>query len=48
VELEISPEPSPEEREAIAAALAELEEQGAPSRGPWWTAGLPAEEEDED
>lgn len=47
MELEISPEPSPEDRQAIAAALAELKEKEA-GRGPWWEAGLPAEEEDED
>jgi hypothetical protein len=33
VELEITPEPSEDEREAIAAALAEAED--APRGGPW-------------
>jgi hypothetical protein len=42
VELEIRPEPSPEEREAIAAALeaALAGGTGGLDLGPWWKAGL--------
>jgi len=46
VELEITPEPSPEERVAIEAALAAGREQ-AGEPGAWWTAGLPETDEDE-
>jgi hypothetical protein len=42
VELEISPEPSPEERAAIVAAL-ERELEPGPAA---WAARLPQEEED--
>jgi len=38
MELEIRPEPTPEEREAILRALAELAGRPRPSR--WWLAGL--------
>jgi hypothetical protein len=50
MDLEISPEPSPEEREALARALARLEEgEPAGDRTAWWRAGIeenlsPAEE----
>jgi hypothetical protein len=36
--LEIKPEPTPEEREAILRVLAELERDDRPS--PWWEAGV--------
>ena len=46
--VEITPEPTPEERAAILAALEELraEEERGPSR--WWEAGLRESVEDED
>jgi hypothetical protein len=37
--VEIRPEPTPEEREAILRALAELDGSGEP-RSAWWNAGL--------
>jgi hypothetical protein len=40
VTLEISPEPKPEERAAIEAALRELEDGARAGRGAWWEAGL--------
>lgn len=41
MELEITPEPEPEEREAIRAALERLLAGGErPSRGAWWEAGV--------
>jgi len=40
VELEIRPEPTPEERAAIVAALAELLRQEADGHGAWWEAGV--------
>jgi hypothetical protein len=41
VELEITPEPSPEEREALARALASLEDSGpAERRSAWGRAGI--------
>jgi hypothetical protein len=36
--VEIRPEPTPEEREAILRALAELGRDGRP--GAWWEAGI--------
>lgn len=38
MELEITPEPTPEEREAIGRAVALL--LAAPSESRWWRAGL--------
>jgi len=48
VTVEITPEPTPEERAGILAALEELraEEERGPSR--WWEAGLRESVEDED
>jgi hypothetical protein len=43
---EIRPEPTPEEREAILQALAELEEDGAESA--WWQTGVRDAVEGED
>ena len=43
VELDVTPEPSPEEREAIAAALADEPQQ---DESPWWRAGLPGAEDE--
>lgn len=40
MELEISPEPSPEEREAIARALALLSSGPPDERGAWWREGV--------
>jgi hypothetical protein len=40
VELEISPTPTEAEREAIAAALEQLEGSTADGRGSWWEAGV--------
>ena len=38
--LEIRPEPMPDERAAVEAALRELEEEPRAGRGAWWEAGL--------
>jgi len=38
--IEITPEPSPEERAAIVAALEELAAAEAGGLGAWWEAGL--------
>jgi hypothetical protein len=48
VKVDITPEPTPEERAAVLAALERLraEEERAP--GPWWEAGLRENVEDED
>lgn len=46
--LEITPEPSPEERAAILAALDQLEAEHAQGPGLWWEAGLRESLEDED
>ncbi len=48
MELEITPEPPPEEHDAILAALRRLvaEERSDGSRPAWWRAGLPDEEDD--
>lgn len=40
MDLEIVPEPTADERAAIAEALARLPEPGARERGAWWRAGL--------
>jgi hypothetical protein len=40
VELEITPEPSPAEREALVRALAELLEPPGDGRSAWWRAGV--------
>jgi hypothetical protein len=40
VRLEISPEPSPAEREAIEAALSALAERDGFGPGAWWREGL--------
>jgi hypothetical protein len=40
VELEITPEPPPEEREALERALARLLEEPRDQRGAWWRAGI--------
>jgi hypothetical protein len=41
MELEITPEPSPEEREALERSLARLlEADGTGERGSWWRAGV--------
>jgi len=40
VEYEITPEPTPEEREAIVAALAELAESDPGRESAWWSAGI--------
>jgi hypothetical protein len=42
---EIRPEPTPEEREAILRALAELDEK--PRESGWWLAGLRDAEDEE-
>jgi hypothetical protein len=40
VELEITPEPAPEERAAILAALEQLQAEEEQGPGAWWEAGL--------
>jgi len=40
MEIEITPEPSPEERDAIERALARLLEEGAEQRSAWWREGV--------
>ena len=41
MEIEITPEPTPEERAAIEAALTELlAEEALASRAAWWRAGI--------
>lgn len=47
VELEITPEPAPEERAAIEAALAGLLADEPAGRGAWWQAGVLDPDEDE-
>lgn len=46
--MEIRPEPTPEEREAIVNALAQLDGNAEPSQ--WWLAGVreSLDEDDED
>jgi hypothetical protein len=47
-ELEITPEPSPDERAAIEAAVAEVLNGESETRGAWWRAGvLDAADDDE-
>jgi hypothetical protein len=46
VDVEISPEPTPEEREALLAALARLN-GGAGGASAWWEAGIRESVEDE-
>jgi hypothetical protein len=48
VELEITPEPSPEERAAIEAAVEATFAEGALDRGAWWRAGVAGGADDED
>ena len=43
--LEITPEPTPEEREALVCAVAALDASAAES--PWWDAGVRESVEDE-
>jgi hypothetical protein len=43
VELDVTPEPEPDELEAIVAALGD---EPQPEESPWWRAGLPGAEED--
>jgi hypothetical protein len=38
--LEITPEPSPEEREALELALARLLSEPADTRSAWWREGM--------
>jgi hypothetical protein len=38
--LEIEPEPTPEEREALERALASLPHEAADPRGAWWREGV--------
>ena len=40
VELEITPEPTPEERAAIEAALAQGSVEGADAANAWWRSGV--------
>jgi hypothetical protein len=40
VKLEITPEPPPEDRQALERALARLLEEPADPRGAWWRAGV--------
>jgi hypothetical protein len=40
VKPEITPEPNPEEREALEEALARLLEPPSESRTPWWRRGV--------
>jgi hypothetical protein len=46
-EIEIAPEPSPEERAAIVAALEQLEADEVRGGGAWWEAGLRESVDDE-
>jgi hypothetical protein len=45
--VEITPEPTPEERAAILAALAALRAQEEQGPGAWWEAGLRENVEDD-
>ena len=38
--IEVTPEPSPDEREALERALARLLEEPAEPRSPWWREGI--------
>jgi hypothetical protein len=40
MEIEITPEPSPEERAAIERALAGLRQDGTGERSGWWREGV--------
>jgi hypothetical protein len=40
VEYEITPEPTPEEREALVAALAQLAKPDPGRESAWWRAGI--------
>ncbi|HZB85029.1 MAG TPA: hypothetical protein VE289_00560 [Gaiellaceae bacterium] len=40
MKLEITPEPPPEEREALERALARLLEESGDQRSAWWRAGI--------
>lgn len=40
MDLEIEPEPTPEEREAVERALAGLHPEAADARGAWWREGV--------
>ena len=46
-DIEITPEPSPEERAAIVAALEQLAAAEARGAGAWWEAGLRESVDDE-
>jgi len=46
-EIEITPEPTPEERAAIVAALDQLATEEACGPGAWWEAGVRDNVEDE-
>jgi hypothetical protein len=48
VDIEIHPEPSPEERTAIEAAVAELHAGRRENRSAWWHAGLPLAVDDDE
>ena len=48
VELEITPEPTPDERAAIEAAVAEVRARDVVTVSPWWQAGSPATDDDGD
>jgi hypothetical protein len=43
VELDVTPEPEPDELEAIVAAFAD---EPAAEESPWWRAGLPGAEDE--
>ena len=47
VELEITPEPTPEERAAIVAAIEALDAEQTREPGAWWEAGLRENVEDD-
>jgi hypothetical protein len=47
VNLEITPEPTPEERAAIVAALEQLRAEEARGLGAWWETGLRENLDDE-
>jgi len=47
VPLRISPEPTPEEREALLRALADLDQRNGDGVSPWWQAGIRETLEDE-
>jgi len=48
VTVEITPEPTPEERAAILAALEQFHAEEERGPGRWWVAGLRESVEDED